>query len=103
MRISDWSSDVCSSYLRFIQGVQINRAIGTDVGDGNRCVDTGGPTVTGTKLVQGVLGLEYDNNGLGQNGRASCRERVCQYVSFSLVAVSLTKKPYSYVSLISGT
>src|SRR3546814_18327744 len=25
-------------------------------------------------------------------GRASCRERVCQYVSISVVAVSLTKK-----------
>src|SRR3546814_16719408 len=25
-------------------------------------------------------------------GRASCRERVCQYVSFSVVAVSLKKK-----------
>src|SRR3546814_16971395 len=28
----------------------------------------------------------------GQIGRASCRERVCQYVSISVVAVSLTKK-----------
>src|SRR3546814_17150036 len=27
-----------------------------------------------------------------QIGRASCRERVCQYVSISVVAVSLTKK-----------
>src|SRR3546814_16114484 len=26
-------------------------------------------------------------------GRASCRERVCQYVSISVVAVSLKKKP----------
>src|SRR3546814_16008456 len=26
-------------------------------------------------------------------GRASCRERVCQYVWFSLVAVSLQNKP----------
>src|SRR3546814_17632573 len=27
-----------------------------------------------------------------QIGRASCRERVCQYVAFSVVAVSLKKK-----------
>src|SRR3546814_11335218 len=27
-----------------------------------------------------------------QNGRASCRESVCQYVSISVVAVSLKKK-----------
>src|SRR3546814_13291477 len=29
--------------------------------------------------------------GIDQIGRASCRERVCQYVSISVVAVSLTK------------
>src|SRR3546814_18066647 len=28
---------------------------------------------------------------LDQIGRASCRERVCQYVSISVVAVSITK------------
>src|SRR3546814_18146981 len=31
-------------------------------------------------------------------GRASCRERVCQFVSFLVVAVSLNKQPY--ISLI---
>src|SRR3546814_20293574 len=30
--------------------------------------------------------------GLVEIGRASCRERVCQYVSISVVAVSLKKK-----------
>src|SRR3546814_19570898 len=30
---------------------------------------------------------------LMQIGRASCRERVCQYVSISVVAVSFKKKP----------
>src|SRR3546814_11567229 len=30
--------------------------------------------------------------GRGEIGRASCRERVCQYVSISVVAVSLKKK-----------
>src|SRR3546814_20036479 len=29
---------------------------------------------------------------IGEIGRASCRERVCQYVSISVVAVSLKKK-----------
>src|SRR3546814_20462907 len=28
----------------------------------------------------------------GQTGRASCRERVCQYVEISVVALALTKK-----------
>src|SRR3546814_18873049 len=31
--------------------------------------------------------------GTAQIGRASCRERVCQYVSISVVAVSLKTKP----------
>src|SRR3546814_17879774 len=31
-------------------------------------------------------------------GRASCRDRVCQYVSFSVVAVSLKKKRNRYIS-----
>src|SRR3546814_18887043 len=30
--------------------------------------------------------------GAGEIGRASCSERVCQYVSISVVAVSLKKK-----------
>src|SRR3546814_2857999 len=32
------------------------------------------------------------SSGRVQIGRASCRDRVCQYVSISVVAVSLTKK-----------
>src|SRR3546814_14246903 len=41
------------------------------------------------------LGLVYaPDNGLGLRtiGRASCRDRGCQYVLISVVAVSLTKK-----------
>src|SRR3546814_11930724 len=33
-----------------------------------------------------------------QIGRASCRERVCQYVSISLVAGSLKKKKYNRIN-----
>src|SRR3546814_8433094 len=84
MRISDWSSDVCSSDLAHIR---------------NR--DTLIMTVTAT--LAGAIGMLANfalffgggnnrNNGLGfigslaimilapQIGRASCRERVCQYV-----------------------
>src|SRR3546814_13491192 len=35
-------------------------------------------------------------------GRASCRERVCQYWSISVVAVSLKKKNHSAYELISS-
>src|SRR3546814_18537435 len=45
------------------------------------------------------LSARFENIGQFSNlgirleiGRASCRERVCQYVKFSLVAVSLKKK-----------
>src|SRR3546814_8179228 len=63
MRISDWSSDVCSSDLnwrfrpfRFLRGKRGLRRL-SDVG--------------GVKILQIFS---------GQIGRASCRERVCQYV-----------------------
>src|SRR3546814_17715450 len=41
-----------------------------------------------------VVAFMLDNTPhyYGQIGRASCRERVCQYVSISGVAVSLKKK-----------
>src|SRR3546814_17571218 len=46
--------------------------------------------------VSALKALEGDADAsagvLEQIGRASCRERVCQYVSISVVAVSLKKK-----------
>src|SRR3546814_13108064 len=39
-----------------------------------------------------VLGQVIPSEPPAANGRASCRERVCQYVSISGVAVSLKKK-----------
>src|SRR3546814_1647341 len=71
MRISDWSSDVCSSDLNF---VNYNLSI--------------------ENVVMGILFIELKNgfkvsfrskgkipvNKLAEIGRASCRERVCQYV-----------------------
>src|SRR3546814_17213237 len=47
-----------------------------------RLLDAQGPLDEGQPAAQLVL---------GQIGRASCRERVCQYVSISVVAVSLKK------------
>src|SRR3546814_18850001 len=37
-------------------------------------------------------GIVFLSGGQSEIGRASCRERVCQYVSISVVAVSLKKK-----------
>src|SRR3546814_20577656 len=74
MRISDWSSDVCSSDLFGELGLQL--------GEGG---------VAGAPRLH-HLRAEVVDGFLVEIGRASCRERVCQYMSISVVAVSLTKK-----------
>src|SRR3546814_3334962 len=83
MRISDWSSDVCSSDLMRVSPFAVvpnrigdSRAIGALASRGR------GRTSAGTALAR--------KPGEGSNavaphrdeeiGRASCRERVCQYV-----------------------
>src|SRR3546814_14260492 len=103
MRISDWSSDVCSSDLRvrmaFIASAgqivsadysQIELRVMAHVsGDENlRKAFSQGADIHRTTASE-VFGVD-------QIGRASCRGRVCQYVSISGVAVSLkTKKKKS--------
>src|SRR3546814_9232797 len=109
MRISDWSSDVCSSDLNErISSVQPNDAPATQ---GETVIDgTGGTLVPGLYEMHGhisqggallnvaagitsVRDMGNENDVLdgliqrvdartiaGQIGRASCRERVCQYV-----------------------
>src|SRR3546814_10754062 len=76
MRISDWSSDVCSSDL---STVPAGRAGGSAETKGWAV----GVEFVGTVLVAALIGFLLDK-GLGtapwQIGRASCRERVCQYV-----------------------
>src|SRR3546814_5693497 len=104
MRISDWSSDVCSSDLRHVRDIHGNgSAIGSVRGRGG---DTG--RVADVDELQAALVLAMESRdvkaemrstclkiglhanfeiiecflvcGLIQIGRASCRERVCQYV-----------------------
>src|SRR6188474_3616333 len=66
MSLRDWSSDVCSSDLRRWCSIRSSRA-----GRGARA---------------GIRGPA------SEIGRASCRERVCNDVEISVVAVSLKKK-----------
>src|SRR3546814_13091664 len=79
MRISDWSSDVCSSDLSASSG------------------RTSGRNTAASAMLKAVWALttrrapSLPNTDSQQIGRASCRERVCQYVSISVVAVSLKK------------
>src|SRR3546814_3624690 len=75
MRISDWSSDVCSSDLE-------ERLVGRA---GGRLASVVGGDVAGLRVVMQQEGATAEAGGLRlhqaqQIGRASCRERVCQYV-----------------------
>src|SRR3546814_13017991 len=51
----------------------------------------------GLKIVIGLVPV-FITAALLEIGRASCRERVCQYVSISVVAVSVKKK--THISII---
>src|SRR3546814_1993514 len=81
MRISDWSSDVCSSDLRPSRG--FISIFGEDV------VTMARGRLPALRRRIGVVFQDFrlvshlsafDNVALPQIGRASCRERVCQYV-----------------------
>src|SRR3546814_17054009 len=76
MRISDWSSDVCSSDLHCAASSR------------TRFCPHGHSRLS---IMEGPVAQVEDNDGSLEIGRASCRERVCQYVEISVVAVSLKK------------
>src|SRR3546814_20784207 len=117
MRISDWSSDVCSSDLRAADGLSTSAEVGHDsprgdsgadrVGgkrlaiwrnDAGPCLETavgeqnigGDDDRRGTRafrdpVIGGIeAGPHHDPRDKRMDryeiGRASCRERVCQYV-----------------------
>src|SRR3546814_20542022 len=91
MRISDWSSDVCSSDLR--KGQDREHA-----GDGEVARHRQGVHAADGKGHQSQQVTEQyeheerkDVRGV-EIGGASCRERESQYVKNSVVAVSLKKK-----------
>src|SRR3546814_11410691 len=113
MRISDWSSDVCSSDLlgglekardgaqncrlaapRRPQEAEELAVFDLEV----RVLDCGEFAEANRDVIELYVGAHLSRPPLvpslplPQIGRASCRERVCQYVSISLVAVSLKKK-----------
>src|SRR3546814_13158852 len=105
MRISDWSSDVCSSDL-------LQRSAGRQFESDYRLIAVSAAAAAspanifaayqaraGTPVVGNRVFLQLQRYKLGflsgplvKIGRASCRERVCQYVQISVVAVSLKKK-----------
>src|SRR3546814_17175286 len=105
MRISDWSSDVCSSDLLPFDQVDAGDLLGHRMLDLQPRVHLHEPDAVGAQTFGGI-GDELDRPGAdiidrlrrahrggaellprrfvpsggGEIGRASCRERVCQYV-----------------------
>src|SRR3546814_15640742 len=116
MRISDWSSDVCSSDLRDDAAPTIPHNPPDTTRGGERTHVSGSarrgaleparnPRPAGRaprrrplrayrrrRLPDLCRGRGRRRAHGGQIGRAACRERVCQYVSISVVAVPLKKK-----------
>src|SRR3546814_16473505 len=99
MRISDWSSDVCSSDLRGLQGVlrgisRVTYGRPARITTVLVALFAVGSIYTALQIrignpVEGSSLLWHDSeyneavrqiNAHFQIGRASCRERVCQYV-----------------------
>src|SRR3546814_2267555 len=98
MRISDWSSDVCSSDLSARRGLQPGHqpagtllasdrelpvvAPGTvDVQVARRIADLADPELLHHPQGVGVLRADRDLHPVqAEIGRASCRDRVCSYV-----------------------
>src|SRR3546814_16170532 len=90
MRISDWSSDVCSSDLLARHGRVVVKPARGEQGAGvavdlSTPADVEAAIERARRVCDRVLIEE-------QIGRASWRERVCQYVLISVVDVSLKKK-----------
>src|SRR3546814_10961927 len=104
MRISDWSSDVCSSDLLQLYGpITARLRIGIVVvaqkrGKNGFAINAGqaSPDHPALPIDKGG-GLAIADGPEIKLGRASGRERVCQYGSISVVAGALTKKkPRTY-------
>src|SRR3546814_16568332 len=104
MRISDWSSDGCSSDLLLTPNVPEAEALtGLAIADfdgmrhaAGMLLTLGAPAVLpkGGHLPGGEVRdlLATPAGVVEQIGRASCGERVCPSVLISVVAVSLKKK-----------
>src|SRR3546814_19397326 len=107
MRISDWSSDVCSSDPRQSPGLFCNQQqpIGSahtttpeqvnDRQQDNRTHQRhqqAGDTEISPDDIAANTQHTADPAADDKNGRASCRERVCQYMKIWWVARILKKK-----------
>src|SRR3546814_5320078 len=86
MRISDWSSDVCSSDLQKVLTLCKNNS--TSSNESNLVhasslqlsAEQDATTIAGAGRERGGHFSPLEHQEWEQIGRASCRERVCQYV-----------------------
>src|SRR3546814_9980258 len=80
MRISDWSSDVCSSdLLHFTPLPNLRRIVESGLLSRDHVQEQGGIRTHGNVAATAVFKTAALNHS-AKIGRASCRERVCQYV-----------------------
>src|SRR3546814_19180265 len=84
MRISDWSSDVCSSDL-----VAREQLLERASSAAHRAVLALTLSIVGVPPAERGM-LVGARSGVCELGRASCRVTVCHYVLISLFAVSLS-------------
>src|SRR3546814_4598111 len=78
MRISDWSSDVCSSDLSQRRTFSVSSALAAGTGPGALAtVSADRRRVATYECASAPAGI---TPAAAKIGRASCRERVCQYV-----------------------
>src|SRR3546814_15418309 len=109
MRISDWSSDVCSSDLltamtRRLKGYSVNASAHTELGN---VLITGGASGLGAAVAdavaaEGGTALVIERDKPEEIGRASRRERVCQYVEIPVAAESLKKQTNRNTSTVTN-
>src|SRR3546814_3114914 len=77
MRISDWSSDVCSSDLLFLAIAE--RSANSEIVASIAAI---GDRLQLSRHFDAMIlaDIDAEYNAIAKIGRASCRERVCQYV-----------------------
>src|SRR3546814_20359097 len=99
MRISDWSSDVCSSDLGTAEiGAQPIPVVADENGRFDDQHMLALPLFVEDVGEVGKARVEAHHMPFAQEiGRASCRARACKYVQISVVAVPLKKKNTSSV------
>src|SRR3546814_12227432 len=95
MRISDWSSDVCSSDLLVEIGIGHDDAMVLRAAHRLDALSVRDAAVI--DIMRDVRRADEAERA-DEIGRASCRERVCRYVCNSVVAESLKKETSFYNS-----